>query len=89
MENPTYNVVITYYPLSYSSQSLVNIYGVTYSMPSYENGGYFIAVMPEVFLSATGSTYQDSLDNLLLSATSSDSPYSHVKPLNRMRTMGF
>ena len=70
MENPKYLINISYLPARASGQQLVFISGVTYSMPTY-SGDYFIASMPEVRISATGSTYQTALSNLLIIATAS------------------
>jgi hypothetical protein len=70
MDNPKYLINISFVPMAPNGQQLVGISGVTYSMPTY-SGEYFIASMPEVRISATGSSYTTALANLLLIATAS------------------
>jgi hypothetical protein len=52
-------------------------------MPTY-GPSYFIAGMPEVKLSATGSTYEDALDNLLIVVNAA--PNTGNEPLGNIRT---
>lgn len=83
MTNPKYLVNISWSPHHVSGMTAVNISGVTQSLPTY-SGGYYIATMPEVRISATGSTYETALDNLLIIASSSvDTGYL---PFNNIRT---
>jgi len=70
MTNRRYLVNISWYPSTASGQVAVNYGGVTSSVPTY-SGGYFVSAMPEVRLSATGSTYTEALNNLLLAASAS------------------
>lgn len=70
MEYPKYSVGISYVRPYPNGQQLVNINSITQSIPSYE-GGYYIANMQIVNISATGSTYESALSNLLLVATAS------------------
>ena len=81
MNNPKYLVNIYYYPKQVSGQQLVSIAGVTQSLPTY-SGNYFVATMPEVKILATGSTYADALDNLLIIATASTTPSPALPPLS-------
>jgi hypothetical protein len=85
MVDPKYLVNISWNPARATGQQLVNIAGVTQSVPSYTEG-YFIASMPELKISATGTSYPDALDNLLLVATSSSTIYPGTPPLNNTRT---
>lgn len=80
MIDPKYSVYISYVPSRSNGQQLLNINGVTQSMPTY-GSAYFEAVMPEVRISATGSTYADALSNLLIIATSSTTPNPGMPPL--------
>lgn len=79
MTNPHYQVHITYQP-SYPSgvqgvygTSTVN--GLTYSALTSQSiiygGGWFVASMPEIKISATGSSYTSALSNLMIIATAS------------------
>ena len=70
MQNPTYLVTIAHEPSRLGGQRLVNIGGATVSMPFYTSD-YFVANMPELKISATGSSYQTALTNLLNIATAS------------------
>jgi hypothetical protein len=83
MVNPKYLINISYAPSHVTGQQLVNIGGVTQSMPTY-GPSYFIAGMPEVKLSATGSTYEDALDNLLIVVNAA--PNTGNEPLGNIRT---
>jgi hypothetical protein len=84
MDYPKYQVNISYYPSRVSGQQLVNIAGVTQSMPTYQDG-YYVASMPEIKISATGSNYTTALTNLLNIATASSTidpgngPYSSIR----------
>lgn len=79
-----YLVNISYQPSHVNGQQLVNIAGVTQSVPTYSDS-YYVASMPEVKIWATGSSYTEALDNLLLVATSSIIDTSNP-PLNTIRT---
>lgn len=71
MDYPKYQINLfhqSYYP---SGQTLVNVNGATTSINTY-SGNYYVAFMPQFNLSATGSTYETALSNLLLIATSSN-----------------
>lgn len=83
MVNPQYLVNISYRPSHFSGKELQVVSGVTQSVNKYD-GGYFIASMPEAKLSATGSSYETSLDNLLLMAASASYPGN--PPLGNTRT---
>jgi hypothetical protein len=83
MTNPTYQVNISYYPARVSGRQLVNTGGVTYSTLSYSDG-YFIASMPELKITATGTGYVDALNNVLAIATASENP--GYNPLSNIRT---
>ena len=71
MINPKYLINISWTPGGLSGQTLVNIGGVTQSMIT-RTDGYFVSSMPEVRLSASGSSYTDALNNLLLVASASN-----------------
>ena len=85
MVDPKYLVNISWNPARTSGQQLVNIAGVTQSVPSYSEG-YFIASMPELKISATGTSYPEALDNLLIIATASTTIYPGTQPWNSTRT---
>lgn len=70
MQNPTYLVTISHQPSRANGQQLMYIGGVTSSFPSY-SAEYFVASMPELKISATGSSYTTALQNLLNIATAS------------------
>lgn len=70
MEYPKYPVSISYLRTYPSGQTEIRINGSTTSIPTY-SGGYYIASMPIVNITATGSTYELSLANLLAIATAS------------------
>jgi hypothetical protein len=70
MQNPKYLVTIAHEPSRPNGQQQVNIGGVTCSIPSYSSE-YFVANMAELKISATGSSYQTALTNLLNIATAS------------------
>ena len=74
MEYPKYPVSISYVRPYPSGQTEVKVSGVTNSIPTY-SGGYYLAQMPIVNITATGSTYETSLSNLLAIATASTTAY--------------
>jgi hypothetical protein len=78
-----YNVNITYVPSVVSGRQEVSISGVTQSMISYSSE-YYVASMPEVKISATGSSYQTALSNLLTVAGNTTDPGNG--PLSSVRT---
>ena len=78
-----YNVNITYIPSAVSGRQEVSISGVTQSMISYSSE-YYVASMPEVKISATGSSYQTALSNLLTVASNTTDPGNG--PLSSVRT---
>lgn len=82
MTNPQYLVTISHVPLRATgrTQSFAAGYG-THSAHTY-SGNYFVAAMPEVTLYATGSTYEEALDNLLNAATASSAKHSDLGPLS-------
>ena len=82
MENPTFNIIITYSPLDISGMTTSYAGGITYSIPTYSTD-YYTAFMPEVGISATGSSYTESLSNLLLIATASTTIATST-PLNQI-----
>lgn len=83
MVNPRYLINISYNPSHVDGQQLVNIGGITQSMPTY-GPSYFVASMPEVKLYATGSSYSDALTNLLAIVTTAPNPGNG--PLGDIRT---
>ena len=85
MENPKYLVNISYEPSRPNGQQLMNAAGVTFSIPSHSSE-YFVANMPELKISATGSSYGEALTNLLNIATASSFYDSGNGPLNSIRT---
>lgn len=84
MDYPKYQVNITYYPPRVSGQQLTQFNGVTQSVPSYE-AAYYVAAMPEIKISATGSNYVSALQSLLAIATASttidpgNNPYAGIR----------
>jgi hypothetical protein len=84
MTNPQYLVNISYQPPRMSGQQLIQISGVTQSVPTYTDG-FFVASMPEVKIFATGSTYQTALSNLLIIATASTTYDNGNGPYNSIR----
>lgn len=70
MNNPKYDIYITYYRKHAVGQTHSIIGGITYSVPTYDND-YYLADMPTLSINATGSSYTEALDNLLLIATAS------------------
>lgn len=77
-----YYINISYVPSRMNGQQLVNIGGVTQSMPTY-SGEFWVASMPEVRLVATGSSRDEAFNNLLVTATGSNS--SGQEPLSNIR----
>lgn len=71
MENLIYPINITWVPKYVDGQQNIPINGITQSLPIY-NGGYYIANMYYMNISATSSDYRTALDNLLIIATSSN-----------------
>lgn len=84
MEYPKYLVNISYNPPRTNGQQLVYVQGTTQSMPTYQDG-YYLASMPELKISASGSTYQTALTNLLNVATASSFVEPGNGPLNSIR----
>lgn len=84
MVDPKYLINISYQPQRLSGQQLVQISGVTQSIPTYTSG-YFVASMPEIKISATGSSYQTALSNLLIIATASTTLDNGNGPLDSIR----
>lgn len=70
MNNPKFLVNIYHNPSTISGQQLINVAGVTQSMPQYSEP-YFVATMPEIKIYATGSSYTEALNNLLAIAGTS------------------
>ena len=85
MTNPTYRVNISHYPARPIGQQLVNVSGVTSSVMAYADG-YFIASMPELKISATGSGYVEALNNVLAIATASTTTNPGFNPISQTRT---
>lgn len=85
MDNPTYQINISYYPARPVGQQAVNIGGVTSSVMVYADG-YFIASMPELKISATGSGYVTALNALLTIATASSTESNGRNPYSSIRT---
>lgn len=81
MTDPKYFVNIVYVPVNIAGQQLVSIGGITHSVPTYSSD-YFVASMPELLLAATGSSYVDSLNNLLAMATASNVYNNGHPPIN-------
>ena len=88
MTNPQFLVNIAYVPKyrdgsigvyatqSDGSSSLVS-QTISYS------GGYFQATMPEIRITATGSSYATALNNLMIIATASSTSDNGIKPLGQ------
>ena len=85
MTNATYRVNISHYPARPIGQQLVNVSGVTSSVMAYADG-YFIASMPELKISATGSGYVEALNNVLAIATASTTTNPGFNPISQTRT---
>jgi len=81
MENPKYLVNISYIePYITGSTGATNANtGLWETLPVYSTGIY-LATMPEIRISATGSTYANALTALLTLATSTpDAAQGHAK----------
>jgi hypothetical protein len=76
-----YLVNISHQPAYAKGQELVNIGGVTQSIPTYTDT-FYVASMPEIKIAATGSSYEEALDNLLIAASASNGN----EPLSDIRT---
>lgn len=71
MTNPQYLVNIHYSnPYRSGSIGTMSASGLWETLP-VTSGGWFVATMPEIRISATGSTYADALSALLAIATAS------------------
>jgi hypothetical protein len=77
MNYPKYNVNISYVPSVRSGMQFAQIAGETQSVPTYSSD-YYVASMPEIKLSASGSTYNQALTNLINLATAS----SYLPPVS-------
>lgn len=84
MSELRYLINLYYSPKHARSHSLVNINGATYSMPTYE-GGYYVASIPELKVTATASNYSDALDNVLNAATASNVSNFGQEPLSNIK----
>lgn len=85
MLDPKYLVNISWNPSRSNGQQLINIGGVTQSVPTYSDG-YFVASMPEARISATGTSYTLALTNLLAIATASTTSGPGIEPYGNIRT---
>lgn len=83
MTDPKYTVNIFFEPSRINGQQPINIGGVTQSCPTYSDS-YFVAYMPEIKVSATGSSYANALSNLLTAVSSVTNPGNG--PLSNIRT---
>jgi hypothetical protein len=81
MSNLRYLINISHQPSYAIGQELTNIAGTTQSIPTYSDP-FYIASMPEVRIAATGSSYEEALDNLLIAASAS----TGNEPLSGIRT---
>jgi hypothetical protein len=95
MTNPQYQVTITYEPLRPSGKTGVyataagingNVYSTLVSETITYRGGFFVANMHELKISATGSSYANALSNLLVIATASTTSDNGQPPLNTIKT---
>lgn len=84
MVDPKYLVNISYQPQRCIGQQLVQISGVTQSIPAHTDG-FFVASMPELKIVATGSSYETALANLLTIATASTTIDGGNGPYNSIR----
>ena len=80
MTNPQYLVNIHYSnPYRSGSIGTMSASGLWETLP-VTSGGYFVASMPEVRISATGSSYADALTAVLaLSVNTPDAPQGPLK----------
>lgn len=84
MTDPKYLINISYNPAHVNGQQEVSIgAGITASVPTYATAS-FVATMPEVKISATGTSYTDALTNLLAIAATLPTPVN--PPLGNTRT---
>lgn len=80
-----YNVIISYVPLRTNGKTKININGVTQSVNTYA-GNYWLASIPELKLSATGSSRSESYLNIEYLNPSYANPslfdnYSNIKSI--------
>lgn len=81
MTNPQYLVNIYYSnPIRTGSTATMSASGLWETLP-VTSGGWFVATMPEVSISATGSTYAGALTALLAIATASTTSGAAQGPL--------
>lgn len=76
-----YYINVSYVPSRPNGQQLINIGGVTQSIPTYSSE-FWVASMPEARVTATGSSQTDAFTNLLAAAASTNTgnePYSNVR----------
>lgn len=75
-----YNIYISYIPPHLNGQQEVSINGTTQSIPTYSSE-YWVASIPEIKMTATGSSPSDALDNVLgLSPSNTgDTPLSFTR----------
>ncbi len=79
MNDPKYDVSISYvYPYTYGKGAVSNG-GVTYSV-DLTTGGWYLATMRNTTLSATAADYRSALNSLLILATASTTPDPNVMP---------
>lgn len=76
-----YNINISYVTSHVNGQQLINILGVTQSIPT-QSGEFYVATIHELCVSATGSTHQIALTNVLNAASASNTGQS---PLSSIR----
>lgn len=76
-----YNISISYVTPRMNGQQAINISGVTQSIPTY-SGEFYVATIHELLVSATGSTHQNALTNVLSIASASNTGQS---PLSSIR----
>lgn len=95
MTNPQYQVTISYVPQRASGKTGVyataagingNVYSTLVSETITYSGGFFVANMHELKISATGSSYATALSNLLVIATASTTSDNGQPPLNTIKT---
>ena len=84
MTDPKYDIHISYVPPA--TVGLIGVYidglGETQSVP-YQSSEYYVATMNLAKIWATGSSYTDALDNLLLIATASTTLDPNILPFKR------
>lgn len=74
------NIHVYYEPTHARGQVSIDINGASYSMPSY-SGNYYVATINSMNLSATGSTYEEALQNVLI-PLSQLIPEKEIDPTN-------